>query len=282
LIVVALALLMLGFVEPRAAAQRKPVIVSFLPLLESAQRIAEGKLEVGTLLPVGASPHTFEPTPRDVITVRDAGLLLLSGYGVDGWLERLWRVAGQGARLVKLAERADFVRIGTPPAVDGHVWLDVSVMASMALEIGEAYAAFDPDNAASYRRAANLERSRLLALHGELRRVLEPIRGAGLVVFHNAWNYFARAYGLRVLAIVRVQADREPSVKEMAELVTLMRRENVKAIFVEPQLPERAARAIAADVGAKVYTLDPEGSALAKDYTSMMRFNAKVLLEALR
>jgi ABC-type Zn uptake system ZnuABC Zn-binding protein ZnuA len=282
LIVVALALLMLGFVEPRASAQRKPVIVSFLPLLESAQRIASGKLEVSMLMPVGASPHTFDPTPRDVVTVRGAGLLLLSGYGMDAWLERVWRASGQGARLVKLAERAEFARIGQPPNVDGHVWLDVSVMASVALEIGEAYAAFDPDAAALYRRNATLEYSRLLALHGELRRDLEPIRGQSMVVFHNAWNYFARAYGLRVLAVVRVQADREPSAKEMADVVTLMRRENTRAIFVEPQLPDRAARAIAADVGARVFTLDPEGSLLADTYTAMMRYNVKTLLEALR
>lgn len=266
----------------QGAAAPKPVMVSFLPLLESAQRIAGGRLEVQTLLPVGASPHAFDPTPRDVINVRGMGLLLLSGYGIDLWLERLWRAAGSTSKLVKLAERAVFSRIGEPPMVDAHVWLDASIMAAMAVEIGEAYAAYDPPNAALYTRDAQLEHSRLLALHATIKRDLEPIRGAGLVVFHNAWNYFARAYGLRVLATVRAQADREPSARELAQIVTLLRREAVKAIFVEPQLPERAARAIAADVGIRVYTLDPEGSGLAKDYTAMMRYNVATLLEALK
>jgi ABC-type Zn uptake system ZnuABC Zn-binding protein ZnuA len=266
----------------RGENSRKPVLVSFLPLLESARRIADSRLEVGTLLPVGTSPHRFDPTPKDLVRVRDAGLLLLNGYGIDAWLERLWRASGGSARLVKLAERASFSRIGAPRAVDAHVWLDASIMAAMALEIGEAYAAYDASNAAVYRRNASSERSRLLALHAELRTNLEPIRGSGLVVFHNAWNYFVRAYGLRVLATVRVQPEREPSAREMAELVTLMRRERVSALFVEPQLPDRAARAIAGDVGARVYVLDPEGSGLAPDYTTMMRLNASTLLEALR
>jgi ABC-type Zn uptake system ZnuABC Zn-binding protein ZnuA len=267
-----------------SSAQRppKPVMVSFLPLLESAQNIAEKRLKVELFLPAGASPHTFDPTPRDVLRVRQAGLLLLSGYGIDAWLERLWRVDGRRNKLVKLAEQASFARIGTGNAVDAHVWLDASIMGAMALEMGEAFAAHDPTNAAFYRQQAKLEQQRLLGLHKELQQRLEPIRGAGLVVFHNAWNYFVRAYDLRVLAMVRTQADRDPSAKEIADLLTVMQQHKVKAIFTEPQLPDRAAKAIASDVGAKIFVLDPEGSSLSENYTQMMRYNAKTLLEALR
>ncbi len=267
-----------------ASAQAKPktVLVSFLPLLESAERIAGTRLEVRMLLPVGASPHTFDPTPKDVLTVRNADLLLANGYGIDAWFERLWRASGQQNRLVKLAEQAEFARIGQPGRIDSHVWLDASIMFSMAREIGQAYALFDPPNASAYRQAAELEQQRLLALHQEIKLSLEPIRGTGLVVFHNAWNYFVRAYGLRVAATVRIQAERDPSAKEIAEIVRLMRRENIRAIFVEPQLPDRVARVVAAEVGAKVFVLDPEGSSLAKDYTGLMRYNAATLLKALR
>lgn len=276
--ILAVALLM------TASAQETPkiVLVSFLPLLESAQRIASGRLEVRMLLSAGASPHTFDPTPKDVLTVRNADLLLLNGYGIDAWLERLWRVGGQQARLVKLAEQAEFLRIGQPGRIDAHVWLDASIMASMAREIGEAYALFDKANATTYRQAAKQEQQRLLELHQEIKVSLEPIRNAGLVVFHNAWDYFVRAYSLRVAAIVRVQAERDPSAKEIAEIVRLMRREAIKAIFVEPQLPDRVARVIAAEVGAKVFVLDPEGSSLSENYTSLMRYNAATLLRALR
>ncbi len=276
--ILAVALLM------TASAQETPkiVLVSFLPLLESAQRIASGRLEVRMLLSAGASPHTFDPTPKDVLTVRNADLLLLNGYGIDAWLERLWRVGGQQARLVKLAEQAEFLRIGQPGRIDAHVWLDASIMASMAREIGEAYALFDKANATTYRQAAKQEQQRLLELHQEIKVSLEPIRNAGLVVFHNAWDYFVRAYSLRVAAIVRVQAERDPSAKEIAEIVRLMRREAIKAIFVEPQLPDRMARVIAAEVGAKVFVLDPEGSSLSENYTSLMRYNAATLLRALR
>jgi ABC-type Zn uptake system ZnuABC Zn-binding protein ZnuA len=268
-----------------ANAQSKPkiVMVSFLPLLESAERISEGRLEVQMLLPVGASPHTFDPTPKDVFRVQNAQLLLLNGYGIDSWLERLWRAGGQRGRLVKLAEQADFPRIGVPGRIDAHVWLDATIMAAMAVEIGNAYALFDPPQAALYKKAALLEKQRLLKLHQEIKLQLEPIRGAGLVVLHNAWNYFARAYGLRIAATVRAQPERGgATAREVVEIVQLMRRENIKALFIEPQLSDRLARSIAADVGAKVFVLDPEGSSLAKDYTGLMRYNMATLLKALR
>ncbi len=275
--------LLVALIFSSQAQSKIPVVlVSFLPLLESAKRIAGDRLEVRMLLPVGTSPHAFDLTPRDVIAARNADLLLANGYGIDAWFERLWRVSGQSVQLIKLAEQAQFVRIGQPGRIDAHTWLDASIMAEMAREIGESYALFDKANASAYRQAAKQEQQRLLALHQEILVSLEPIKNAGLVVFHNAWNYFTRAYGLRVAAVVRVQADRDPSAQEIAAIVQLMRRDKIKAIFVEPQLPDRMARAIALEVGANVFVLDPEGSNLVKDYTSLMRYNAATLLKALR
>jgi ABC-type Zn uptake system ZnuABC Zn-binding protein ZnuA len=263
-------------------SERKTVIVSFLPYLTPTERIAAGRLEVRTLLPAGASPHAFDPTPKDLLAVRDAELLILSGYGVDSWLERLHRASDSKAVLVKVAERLEFERIRTGEFVDAHVWLDVSIMAKAAFEIGESLARFDPQQAAFYRRNATRERERLLALHEELKRNLAPIRGAKLVVLHDAWSYFARAYGLEVLGVIRVQADREPSAKEMADVTKLIREHRIKAIFFEPQLPDRAAKAIARETGVRIGMLDPEGTTENRDYTALMRFNQNVMLEFLR
>jgi zinc transport system substrate-binding protein/manganese/iron transport system substrate-binding protein len=263
-----------------ANPQHGTVLVSFLPYLELAQNVAGGRLNVRLLLTPGFSPHTFDPTPRDLVTVREMGLGIINGYGIDGWIERLARASGSTARIVKLAEILEFERIRSDGGVDPHVWLDAFVMAKAATEVGEAFSRFDPSNAAFYRRNAVVERARLNALHAELRRTLEPVRGAGLVTFHNAWAYFARAYGLRVLAAIEPWPGQEPSASHYAQIVRTIRASGAVAVFSEPQLPERAARAIAQEASVPLYTLDPEGSGLAKDYTSMMRYNRDTLLKA--
>jgi ABC-type Zn uptake system ZnuABC Zn-binding protein ZnuA len=265
-----------------AQAQSKRVLVSFLPYLTSTERIAGGRMIVETLLPPGASPHGYEPTPRDLVTVGRAHALILSGYGIDRWLERLYRASASRAKLFKIAEGLDFVRIGEAGMVDAHVWLDVSIMAQAATAIGEALASVDTNNAGFYRQNALRERERLLQLHQEIKAKLQPLRGQGLVVLHNAWRYFARAYGLEVVAVVRLQPERDASAREMAAVITLMRERNIKAIFTEPQLPDRAAQAIARETGTTIVMLDPEGSIETKDYFAMMRFNANNILKALR
>ena len=111
---------------------------------------------------------------------------------------------------------------------------------------------------------------------------MAPIRGAKLVTFHNAFGYFARAYGLEVAATIAPLHDVEPSVQSMVQAVRLVRSAGVKAVFSEPQLPPGPARTVAREAGVPLYTLDPEGSAQQPSYADMMRGNRDTLLKAFK
>ena len=153
-------------------------------------------------------------------------------------------------------------------------------MAQAARQLGETLAARDPAGAATYRRNAARESRDLLALHRELRDTLSRVRGAKLVTFHNAFGYFARAYGLEVVATLAPMQGTEPSVQSLARAVQTIRRTGARAVFAEPQLPPGPARTVAREAGVPLYVLDPEGSAGQPGYAQMMRFNRDTLLRA--
>lgn len=274
----ALAALLTG----AAQAQRPTVIVSFQPIYDVVTRVAAGAATVERAAPVGASPHTFDPTVQDIVRIRGADLAILAGMGADNWLEKYVTASGSRARVLKLGDSMTFARLRSGRGTDPHWWLDASVMAQAARRVGEELATLDPPNAAAYRAGAARESRSLLALHAELKQTLAPVRGGGLVTFHNAFGYFARAYGLKVVATLAPLEGVDPSVQSMTQAVRTIRGSGVKAVFAEPQLPAGPARAVAAEAGVPLYTLDPEGSAQSPTYAGMLRRNRDTLLQALK
>ena len=268
--------LALGF-SPASALK---VIVSFQPLYDVVANVAGDKAQVERAAPIGASPHTFDPTVRDIRRIREAELAVMAGLGADVWLEKYVKASSSKARVLKLGDMLTFNRRREGGTTDPHWWLDASLMAQAARRMGQELSALDPANAAAYRANAEREAKSLNALHSELKRTLAPIRGAKLVTFHNAFGYFARAYGLEVAATLAPLHGVEPSVQSMAQAVQTIRRTGAKAVFAEPQLPPGPARTVAQEAGVPLFTLDPEGSAHHPAYADMMQANRDTLLRA--
>ncbi len=137
-------------------------------------------------------------------------------------------------------------------------------------------AAADPGHDEDYRRdLARLER-RLDELDAELRRKLRPLAGRSFLVFRPSWGYFAAEYGLRQLAIEH--DGNEPSDSEITELQRLARREDLRVVFVQPQIPGRSARAVASALGGRTGALGP----LARDVAGNLRRTADLLIATSR
>lgn len=258
------------------------VVVSFQPLYDVTARVAKGGMGVQRIAAAGASPHHYDPTVRDLAQIQRAKVAVTAGLGADSWMERYVKSSRSNARLVRLGDQMTFNRLRSGSSTDPHWWLDASLMAQAARMIGRELGAADPAHAALYRKNAAAEAQRLLALHSELKRTLQPVRGRKLVTFHNAFGYFARAYGLEVVATLTPPAETVPTPAQMRRAVQVIRQHQVRAIFAEPQLPDRAAQAVAQETGANVFVLDPAGSRGRTDYTVMMRYNRDTLLRALR
>ncbi len=289
---VALLLLM----STGAALAQPSVVVSIHPLFDIVRQVAGEHAEVVRVLPPGASPHTFDPTPRDVGRIARADLVVFNG-ALDLWLRDLVEASGSRAPLVEVIadERVqavlqeafpDLVPVDAGGAVLGfnpHVWLDPFVMREAATLVAEALAEVDPENADAYAASAERVRDDLAALHDELVRVLEPVEGAAFVPFHDAWPYFASRYGLDLIVEIEPFPGREPSPAYLRYALDKIADSGARAVFSEVQLNRRPAEVVADEAGVALFELDPLGGFPGRDaYHEVLRHNAGVLLEGLR
>ena len=290
----AAALLLGGIVlaQPR-------IVVSIHPLFDLTQRIAGPDVEVTRLLPPGASPHGFDPTPSVIAAVERADVLILIG-GIDEWAHDLASTGANGPEVFELLplfgdlssllpedhdadehaaeehaedEHAEGDHAGDEHAEDGHagenghhhggvnphIWLDPVLMQTAANAIGERLAQLDPERADTYRANAADLVAQLRGLDGELELILAPVRGAPFVPFHDAWPYFAARYGLDLVLEIEPFPGREPSPRYLADVVEAIRSTGAAAVFSESQLADRPAQVLAQEAGVVVRVLDPIG-----------------------
>lgn len=270
------------------------VVATIHPWYDLARQIGGDHLNASRLLPIGVSPHNFDPSPRDVVRVADADLVISNGgVGLDDWVQRLIRASGTDAQELVVMESIDFPPLGPGGAdlaaagegtfVNTHIWLDVTIAMSAAEAIRDTLIEIDPDNADAYATNTEALLNEMQELDEELLTVLAPIEGAPFVPFHDAWPYFARRYGLNLVIEIEPFPGREPTPEYIVHALSLIEGSGARAIFSERQLSTRPAEVIAAEAGLPLYVLDPEGGGKAdvESYQALMRYNAEILLEAL-
>jgi len=275
----------------RLHAQDKPrVVATIFPLADIVRQLGGEAVEVVTLLPSGASPHTFEPTPAQMRQIAGAALVVRIGAGLDDWSLKLLAsirpappvvTASEGLSLLD-ADAADPHGHGADP----HVWLDpLLVRDQLVPRLTAALTQLAPDREEMLRQAAARYQAALSQTDAEVTQTLAAISQRKFIAFHSAWRYFARRYRLEQVAVVEESPGKEPSARAMARLVDVARRDGVRAILVEPQYSPRVATQVASDIQGTVATVDPLGSAETagrNTYLDLMRFNAKAFAEALR
>jgi zinc/manganese transport system substrate-binding protein len=271
---------------PVAAAPRGTVpVVATTPVVgDIVRQVGGGRVHVTTLVAPSVDPHEYSPSPQAAVAVARARLVVSVGAGFDGWLAPLVREAGGHARTVDASR--DVRVVGGDP----HVFGDPANGARMAATIAAALAMADPRHAAAYRRRAHAYEAALRRLRRRLRAqvaTLPPARRV-LVTDHDAFGYYARAVGLRVVGTVipGVATAAEPSAGDAAGLVRTLRRDHVPAIFAEATVDAALSRQIADEAGAHVetdlYGDGPAASGPAATYMGMLRWNTDHIVAALR
>jgi zinc transport system substrate-binding protein len=164
------------------------------------------------------------------------------------------------------------------------VWISPTLHARQVRNIAEGLARCDPARAEGYRRNAEEYARKLEELGRRMQDALKNVPNRDIVTFHEAFPYFAREFGLNIVAVVEREPGSEPSARELAETIETVRAKGVKALFAEPQYPAKSADAIALETGAVVHTLDPvaTGPISAGAYLDAMDRNLAVLQEALQ
>jgi len=291
----AVALIIVGLLFGVASA-RPSVVVSIHPLFDIVRQVAGDRADVVRILPPGASPHTFDPTPRDVVRIARADLIVMNG-GLDLWLSDLVAASGTRAPVLTLIDQPsvrEHMRLAYPALVElapgggsvafnPHVWLDPLVMIELADHVAEALAEIDPDRADDYREAASAVMLDLRALDGELQALLSDVAGAAFVPFHDAWPYFAARYALDLIVEIEPFPGREPSPAYLRYALDEIAQSGAVAVFSEVQLNRRPAEVVADAAGVRLYELDPLGGFPGREhYGELMRHNAMVLRDGLR
>jgi len=269
---------------------RIPVFVSILPQAYFVERIGGDLVDVDVLVGPGQSPATYEPTPQQMARLSNAELYFTIGVPFEAHLLR--RI---GATLSKLrvveTEKAVFgtMRFDEAPErepdtgevhnhgdLDPHIWLDPELVKLLAESICDGLVLFDPEHRRYYENNLVAFQADLDSVDARISGRLTPLTRRDFYVFHPAFGHFARAYGLRQVAIEK--EGKEPSARQLADLISRAEKEQVKVIIVQKQFSTSAAEAIAESIGARVVQLDP----LARDYLTNIENIAEVLAEALK
>ena len=255
---------------------RLRVVASLELLADLVRQVGGDRVELTALLPSGADPHTYELPPARVADIARADLVFVNGLGLEG---NVLAVIDEnaGGPVVELADGL--------AALDGnpHLWLDVRLAARYVETIRDALIERDSAGRSSYRDHAAAYLEELGVLDGELEAAIGAIapERRKLATLHDAFPYLARRYGLEVVAVFVPSPGQEPSARQVAELVAILR-SGVPAVFKEPQFNATVLELVASDVGIRV--LDLLSDAYTEgvgSYVELMRFNLRQLQEGL-
>ena len=277
------------------------IVTTFYPMYVFALNVADGVEGVTVQNMADQSVgclHDYQLQTRDMVALEGAGALVINGGGMEQFMDKVIALradlpvidASEGIDMLPAGEYGtggghdDDDHDGHDHDVNAHVWLDPKLAAVQVQNIGEGLAAADPAHADAYRENAAAYAQRLLALDAELSAMLSPVAGERIITFHEAFPYFANAYGIEIAGVIEHEPGEEPGTREIAQTCDLVTDLGIRALFVEPQYPQKAAETIARETGAGIFTLDPvvSGDGTKENYETIMRENARVLLEALK
>jgi zinc/manganese transport system substrate-binding protein len=274
------------FVAPVQAQQPLKVVASFSILGDFVKNIGGVRVEVTTLVGPDGDVHVYAPAPADARKVADAKLLVINGLGLEGWLPRLLQASGGKAPTVTATEGIAPLKLGSD--ADPHAWQSVANAKKYVANIRDGLIAADPADAEVFRNNATAYLEKLDALDGEVRAAIKQIPAGRRKVIstHDAFGYFASAYGIRFIAPLGVSTESEASARDIAGIIAQIRGEKIPAVFLEKMIDPRLMQRISAETGAKVggtlYSdslTDEKGDA--PTYIDMVRHNIRALTSAL-
>jgi zinc/manganese transport system substrate-binding protein len=273
-------------VIPLRAQEKIQIVASFSILGDFARNVGGDRVNVTTLVGPNSDVHVYTPAPADAKKIADAKLVIINGLGLEGWLPRLVQSSGSKAAIVTATSGIAPRKLGSD--ADPHAWQSVVNAKIYVANIRDALIAADQAGAPSYRANADAYLTKLDALDREVREAVGQIAQARRKVIstHNAFGYFAAAYGVAFIAPQGVSTESEPSARDIAAIITQIRAAKIPAVFLENISDPRLMRRISAETGARIGgTLVSDGLTAengdAPTYIDMVRHNIKALTSAL-
>jgi manganese/zinc/iron transport system substrate-binding protein len=281
-----------------AAAQERLGVVATTGMIADAARAVGGdRVRVRALMGPGVDPHAYRQTRTDIVAMAQADLVLWHGLYLEAQMERFLEGLGESGKVVAVAEGLPRDRLiahdDYADRFDPHVWMDPDLWALVVANVRDALISAAPAHEAAFRANADAHLAEVGALGAYARRVLStvPADGRVLVTAHDAFNYFGAAYGFEVMGIQGISTESEAGLRRISELVDVLVRRGVRAVFVETSVSDRnvraliegaAARGHRVAIGGELYS-DAMGAAGTYEgtYVGMIDHNATLIARAL-
>ena len=247
------------------ANSRMGVVVTILPQADFVESIGGEKVDVTVMVPPGASPHTYEPTPSQMAALSRARIYVKVGSAIDFelvWMEKLLPV-NKDMMVIDCSQGIELQ--GEHGTLDPHIWMSPLKAKAMVQNICDGLSTIDPENSGYYRQNCDAYLEKLTQLDSDIKAGLTGIKDRYIMVYHPAFGHFAQEYNIAMLTIE--EEGKEPRPAGLARLIEQAREHDVKVIFTSPQFNPQSARVIADAIGGRVVSIDP----LARDYIMNMR-----------
>lgn len=276
--------------QPSPAIPTKKIVAATIwPLADIVRQIAGPDIEVHCILPAYASPHTFQPSPKDLQICHRAAIFFQVGRGLDDWVAVLAKQSAHvGCKIVDLSPgcpelAAEEVSVSHDhehgdcdghaheehrhAAADPHVWMDPILVRDHWLPaITSQLTALFPDRAAVFAANAALLQQRLRETDAQIQELLASLAERKILVVHSSLTYFAKRYRLQVIATIEPWPGKAPSPRYLQKVMEVAKKANTRAIFIEPQLSQKAADILAQELQLQVGTIDPCSVVVSEHY----------------
>lgn len=280
----ALALAACSSQGPAAAGDGRIRVLTTISTFNSfVSAVGGAHVSVTSLVPVGASPETYQPTPQDAATLAEAQLLVENGAGLETWLARTIRSVGAPKLKIVVGSAGLPVVEGNP-----HLWMDPQNAKHYVAAIRDGLIALDPEHAAEYRANTARYDAKLDALTARIAaryRAIPPQRRV-MIVYHNAFQYYNARFGIRTLGVIETSPGQDPNPQQIARLIDLAKAHGVHAIFSEPEYSPKLAQQVAGSANISIvdnlYDDSIGTNARVADYLSMLDYDTAIIARSMR
>ena len=285
---------------PTQAQEKLRAVATFSILGDLVSRIGGDRVAIATLVGPGGDAHVYQPTPADAAELSKARVVFQNGLKFEGWIEKLITSSGTKGEVITASSgiktitqpdrggKADKHGHNHGGKADPHAWQNAANVLIYVRNIKDGLCKVDSAGCATYTANAAAFSAEITKLDGEIKAQMAAVPAAKrkVITSHDAFGYFAQAYGIKFLAPRGVSTESEASAKDVARLIDQIRKEKVTALFVEnisdPRLIEQIARETGVKAGGTLYSdaLSKVGEPAAT-YLDMMRHNAKLIAGAM-
>nr|WP_239549013.1 zinc ABC transporter substrate-binding protein [Scopulibacillus daqui] len=277
-------------------------MTSTYPIYDFTKEIAGNRANVTNLLPPGAEPHAYEPTPKEMAKMANADLIIYNGSGIESWIDDAKNAVNPKVHFLNMSKHVDLLTLQQTNAAhagedegerhsntsaDPHFWQDPVRAEKMAKVIEQELIKLDPKGKQAYEKNYHALAAKFNQLNQEYKDALKNVKRKDIITSHAAFGYLADRYGLKQVAISGISPDEEPSPKQIQKIINFAQKNHVRYIMFETLVNPKIGKMVEDKIGAEPLTLNPiENLTKAEqqkgeDYFSIMKENLKSLKTAL-